>query len=479
MVDSRRPVARLRIWARGEAGGVRLRTTAGAVLVVGLALAVGGVALVLEMRRTLEREVRTAAELRARDVADVLESGTTPEALAVDDVEALLVQVVDPDGDVVASSPNVEGLPPVADIAPGESTEVRVPIDDDQFLAVAVGADTDDGRLVVLVARTLEAVDESTAVVTRLLAVGLPLLLVLVGLTTWRVVGRALRPVDSVRREVDEISAAALHRRVPVPTGGDEIARLAATMNLMLDRLEQAQARQRRFVSDASHELRSPVAAIRQHAEVAIAHPDRTTVGDLAEIVLAEDLRVQRLVDDLLVLARADEQTVDLRRRPMDLDDVVFDEARRARETSSLLVDTSAVSAGRVSADGAALRRVVRNLTDNAIRHARTRIAFALRESDGSVVLAVEDDGQGVPAEDRERVLERFVRLDHARARDEGGAGLGLAIVSELVRAHGGSVVVGTGGLGGARVEVTLPRLPDPGSPAHPGETGRSAGNQR
>ena len=141
------------------------------------------------------------------------------------------------------------------------------------------------------------------------------------------VVGRALAPVEAIRAEVDAISAAALHRRVPDPPADDEIARLARTMNRMLDRLEQAQARQRRFVSDASHELRSPVASIRQHAEVALAHPDRTTTAELAETVLAEDLRLQRLVEDLLLLTRADEHTLALRRRPVDLDDLVFDEA--------------------------------------------------------------------------------------------------------------------------------------------------------
>jgi signal transduction histidine kinase len=313
-----------------------------------------------------------------------------------------------------------------------------------------------------VVARSVEAVGEATGAVAGLLAVGLPLLLAVVGVTTWMVVGRALAPVEAIRTEVDAISAAALHRRVPDPPADDEIGRLARTMNRMLARLEQAQARQRRLVSDASHELRSPVAAIRQHAEVALAHPDRTTVGELAETVLAEDLRLQRLAEDLLLLTRADEHTLALRRRPVDLDDLVFEEARRLRAATGLRVDTGAVSAGRVDGDAAGLRRVLRNLGDNAARHAAGRLAFSLAERDGLVLLGVDDDGPGIPEADRERVFERFVRLDDARARDDGGSGLGLAIVAELVAAHGGTVAIGSSPLGGARVEVTLPRPAEP-----------------
>ena len=229
-------------------------------------------------------------------------------------------------------------------------------------------------------------------------------------------------------------------------------------MNRMLGRLEQAQVRQRRLVSDASHELRSPVAAIRQHAEVALAYPDRTTVGELAGTVLAEDLRLQRLAEDLLLLTRADEHTLALRRRPVDLDDLVFEEARRLRAATGLRVDTTAVSAGRVDGDAAGLRRVLRNLGDNAARHTAGRLALSLAERDGLVLLGVEDDGPGIPEADRERVFERFVRLDDARARDDGGSGLGLAIVAELVAAHGGTVSIDASSLGGARVEVVLPR---------------------
>jgi signal transduction histidine kinase len=458
-----RPRTRLGAIA-GRLGTVRVRTTVAAVLVVGVAMAVGALVLVSVLRSTLTREVRTAAQLRGQDVAELLASEAAPVGpLAVGEADELLIQVLDDDGRVVAASPNAGGLAPVARLRPGESRLVRPPpggpVEDGvELLAVATGADTPLGRRTVVVARSTEDVTEATATVGRLLAIGLPLLLVVVGATTWVVVGRALAPVEAIRTEVDAISAAALHRRVPDPPADDEIGRLARTMNRMLARLEQAQARQRRLVSDASHELRSPVATIRQHAEVALAHPGRTTVGELAETVLAEDLRLQRLAEDLLLLTRADEQTLALRRRPVDLDDLVFDEAGRLREGTGLRVDTTAVSAGRVDGDAAALRRMVRNLADNAARHAGGRLAFSVAERDGVVLLEVDDDGPGIPEADRERVFERFVRLDDARARDDGGSGLGLAIVAELAAAHGGTVAAGSSPLGGTRVAVTLPR---------------------
>jgi signal transduction histidine kinase len=227
----------------------------------------------------------------------------------------------------------------------------------------------------------------------------------------------------------------------------------------MLERLEQGQARQRRFVADASHELRSPVASIRQHAEVAQAHPEGTTLGALAETVAAENLRVERLVDDLLLLTRADEHTLQLQQRPVDLDDLVFEEALRLRESTTLRVDTTRVSAGRVSGDRSALWRALRNLGDNAVRHAASRVAFSLDEQDGAVVLEVDDDGPGIATADRQRVFERFVRLDDARARDVGGSGLGLAIVAEVVGAHHGTISIGHSGLGGARFQVRLPAV--------------------
>ena len=282
------------------------------------------------------------------------------------------------------------------------------------------------------------------------------MLLVVVAITTWFAVGRALAPVEAIRREVDEISAAQLHRRVPQPDADDEIGRLAATMNRMLERLESARNSQRRFVSDASHELRSPITTIRQHAEVAVAHPDRTTARELAEVVLAEQRRMQRLVEDLLLLARADEH-VPLSRAPIDLDDLAFEEGHRLRSTTSLRVDTSGVGAARVLAmpTRCAAYCATSARTPPGTRRAASTSLWPI--VGGDVVLTVDDDGPGIPESERDRVLQRFVRLDEARSRDDGGSGLGLSIVDEVVRAHGGSISISQSPLGGARIQVTLP----------------------
>lgn len=438
------------------AGSVRIRLTVAAVTVVGAALLAGALALVYALSASLTDDVRAGAQRRATELATAVEAGPGQEWPSGTRFEAgELAQILDADGDVVAASARLAGQPPLVRVRPSRSAEIEV--DEEDHLAVTTLADTASGRFTVIVARPLVDVLESTRLVTSILVIGLPLLLGLVAFTTWHIVGRALSAVEAIRGEVDEITAAGLNRRVPEAGGTDEIGRLAATMNLMLDRLERAQASQRRFISDASHELRSPVASIRQHAEVALAHPETTTTADLAENVLAEDLRVQRLVDDLLLLARADEESLQLARRPVDVDDLVFDEGRHLRATTKLRIDTTGVSAGRVDGDAIALRRVLRNLGENSARHARESVAFALAERGDHVVLTVDDDGPGIPEADRGRILERFVRLADARSRDEGGSGLGLAIVAELVTAHGGDVAISESDLGGARVEVTLP----------------------
>ena len=434
---------------------IRAIATAVATIVVAIALVVGAAGLIAALRRTMVDEVAEAARAQAADVVRQLEAGRPP-VLEVAGADEQLIQVMTPAGLVVASSPNMAGRPAVARLAPGQTAQVVTPLDDDEFVAVAEGAQTSDGPRIVLVARALVDVLDTTTVIIKLLIIGLPLLVAVVALTMWFAVGRALAPVEAIRREVDEISAAQLHRRVPQPKADDEIGRLAATMNRMLERLESARNSQRRFVSDASHELRSPLTTIRHHAEVALAHPDRVTAQELADVVLAEQHRMQGLVEDLLLLARADEHAPPSR-APVDLDDLAFEEGHRLRSTTSKRVDTSRVAAARVLGDVNALRRMVRNLGDNAARHASSRVDIALADLGDDVVLTVDDDGPGIPESERERVLQRFVRLDEARSRDDGGSGLGLSIVDEVVRAHGGSMSISQSPLGGARIQVTLP----------------------
>jgi signal transduction histidine kinase len=430
---------------------VRVRVTTAAVGVVGVVLLVGAVTLVWGLHTVLVGEARAAAAARAAEVARVVGSGGDAGAEVAGD-DDVAVAVFGPVGRIRTTAERPADRDALPRLAPGESRVVHLPSDDSSFLAAASSAGA--GRTVVL-ARSLDTVQEPIRALTVLLAVGVPALLLVLGAVTWRAVGRALVPVDEIRAEVDAITASQLHRRVPRRAADDEVGRLADTMNRMLDRLERSRARERRFVADASHELRSPIAAIRQHAEVALARPELG--AGLAGVAHAESLRMQDLVDDLLLLARADEGTLAVRREPVDLDDLVLEEAKRLRAQGGPAVDTRGVSAARVDGDPRALRRVLRNLGDNAARHALGRVALAVSGLDGWAELHVDDDGSGIPASDRAVVFERFVRLDGARARTDGGAGLGLAIVAEVVTAHGGTTAVDVSPLGGARLTVRLP----------------------
>lgn len=454
---------------RGRLGSIRVRTTVAAVIVVSVAMSLASVAMVTVLTRSLTRHVATTALSRADAIAEEIESGIPLGDLVLgvstDDEE--FVQILDDEGDVVGSSPNVAGLATIAGPRPGAPVTIpaRNPPDveplDEPFLLVATDIRGAGDVEALIVGRNLETVAEARTALTIALAVIMPLLLLVVGLVTWLVAARALSPVDAIRAEVDAISTRDLHRRVPDPPGDDEISRLAGTMNRMLERLEAGQQRARRFVSDASHELRSPVAAIRQFAEVALAHPERTAVGELAEVVLEEDARLQRLVEDLLLLTRIDEGTIPHPTGAVDLDDLLLEDAARLRATTDLKIDVRSVSAGRVIGDAEQLERLIRNLTDNAARHARGVIRLSLQEVDGRTILCVDDDGIGVAPAERERVFQRFVRLDAARDRDSGGSGLGLSIVREVATFHGGSVRILDSDLGGTRFEVDLPAHPD------------------
>jgi signal transduction histidine kinase len=338
---------------------------------------------------------------------------------------------------------------------PADESTVRVVIDGEPYLVRSYDLDDD---LVVVVGRTLDQAADAVGATSLALSVAISIALVLIGIVIWVVVRRALAPVERMRKLVDNIDESGLHRRVPASGVGDELDRLAGTLNGMLDRLEQAQLTQRRFVSDASHELRSPLATLRQHAELARAHPQSTAPGELAELVLAESERMQHLVEALLLLARLDERRGPGTLTSVDLDDLALAEVRRVRALGVVNVDASEIAPARVQGNERLLATALRNLVENARRHARAHVRISLEEhTEGTVVLDVDDDGAGIPVADRERVFERFTRLDEGRARDAGGSGLGLAIVREVVRAHDGDVVVYDSDLGGARFVVTLP----------------------
>jgi signal transduction histidine kinase len=429
---------------------LRVRITFVATAVVAVALVAGAVVFAFVVRASLLDGVTQSAEAYASALAETVDNSGESQLNPDDDGDRFF-QLQNDDGQIVAASDDAENLGAVPEASYDDHRTVRVEGDD--YLLVA---DDYDGGVVV-VGQSVDDVSETLGTVTSLLAVAVPVVVLLVGVTTWIVVGRALRPVERMRREVDAVSASRLDTRLAEPGTADEIGRLAVTLNSMLDRLDSSQSAQRRFISDASHELRSPLASLRQFAEVAQAHPDRVTAGELSDAILDEGARLERLVDGMLTLARSDEHGLAAARRPVDLDDVVLAEVRRLRASTTLRIDASAVGAARIDGDPALIAGLVRNLVDNAARHASTAIAVELAESAGEVVLAVDDDGDGIPAAERERVFDRFVRLDDARARESGGSGLGLSIVREIATAHGGGVTVHQGALGGARFEVRLP----------------------
>lgn len=452
-----------------------------ATVLVAVVLAVGGAVVGLVLRTTLADDVERAAVLRARDLAALVADGAVPRTIPIAGRDEALVQVV-VGGRVVAASANVRGAPPVvaAPPPPGEVVVTRadgLPVPDEAdepfVVAATTARPTPDGTpATVIVAASLEPVDEAMA---RAGAIGLaawPVTVAALSWAMWLVVGRTLAPVEAIRAEAEAIGGSALHRRVPEPAAHDEVGRLARTLNRMLARIEASAQRQERFVADAAHELRTPIAAVRARLEAARAAPEPPDWDAVADDVLAATASVETLTEQLLVLARADGGALDRRHRAVDLDDVVVDvavaptpsdPAAAPGSTGPPRVDVSAVEPVQLRGDPVLIEQVVRNLVDNARRHAAARIAVSTRLEGDRAVLLVDDDGPGVPADQRAAVFERFTRLDHARARDDGGAGLGLAIVAALVAAHEGTVRIVDSPLGGARVEVTFPAGRAPG----------------
>lgn len=443
---------------RGRRRSIRVTLTVVAAGVVAVALAGAAIVLLAVLRASLEQGVTDAARLRAHDVAALARSGNLPESLSFPGEERSVIQVVDPSGDVLASTANIDGENAISvPSAPASTYATRqLPIGDGQrFLVVVTSLDTARGPLTIVSAESLEQVDATLGTVRTTVAAGATLLVGLVAALAWLGVRRSLRPVERIRTEVAEITASDLGRRVPEPPGNDEIARLAVTMNRMLDRLEVASKRQGRFVADASHELRSPLTALRAQLEIGLARPARADWPERVTAALAETDRVHALVEDLLLLARigrSDPQSCG----PCDVVKIAREEVARAHALGRVRPALGGVDRALVSGAPEQLVRALRNVLDNALRHARAYVRVEIGHSGPDVTIDVSDDGRGIPPEERERVFERFVRLDAARARDDGGTGLGLAIVREIVTAHRGKVYI-LGSDRGTRVRITLP----------------------
>jgi signal transduction histidine kinase len=345
--------------------------------------------------------------------------------------------------------------------SPGDrqKEERHLPGDHDEpFWIVAEGVTTPAGERTVLVAESMDTVDDAIGAVIVALLLGLPLLTVATGVATFLFVGRTLRPVEAMRRQAATITARNLHERLPVPAADDEIAALASTMNTMLDRIEASSAVQRRFVGDASHELRSPLATVRANADLLDAVDLPESAARSVGRIRTESTRMSRLVEDLLLLARADNDQLRARRLDVDLDDLVYTERERLAELHPQLNVRASFDPVRVSGDPDALLRAVRNLVDNSIRHARKTVTITVGSHDRMAEIVIGNDGPPIPAADRERIFDRFVRLDGSRSRADGGSGLGLSIARDIVIAHGGTLTVDDIDKGAAmRIRLPLP----------------------
>ena len=445
---------------------IRLRLTlisAGLMAAVLVALAVF---LVNRLEADLIATVDAGLRSRASVLIDRIGEGGGVSSSNLTEGDEAFAQLLASDGSIVVSSPGLTD--PIL-----STQEVSAVVGVDVInRTVDTGDDPVDGRLlitrtgdgdVLVVGASLEDQRDAVAGLTSLLLIGIPAAVALASIVGWIVAGAALRPVERLRLEADAISASEPGRRLPVPDTGDELSRLAASLNRMLERLQEAMEQERRFVADASHELRTPLANLRAEVDLALRRA-RTAdeLGAALRSVREETDRLGRLAEDLLVLARLSEDGLHLRREPTDLGRLIAETAESfAGRAESLGVDlvTEADRDLIALVDGMRLRQAVGNLLDNALRSTprEGRVVAAARATPVGPTLEVTDTGPGFPPEFRDQAGEGFRRPDLARGRTSGGAGLGLAIVRAIVDAHGGAVHFGNGADGGARVSISLP----------------------
>jgi signal transduction histidine kinase len=430
--------------------GIRKRSVLSAVVVVTVSLLVGGAFLLLVLQSSLTSAAWSSLSVRANDAARLLEEEgieETQSTLAEDRRSAEQVQIIDEANRVVAWTNRRLRTDPISTLRPaaGQTAKEELPGvpalgGDDEVLVSARGVEVHGKPYVVLVAAPLEVQTETLRTVGLLLLAAAPPLVALVAVAVWVLVGQSLKTVERIRRQVSEIDGRRLSERVEMPPTDDEIAALASTMNEMLDKLEHSNNSHRAFFSDASHELRSPLSTLVTTAEVASLDKSGKTWLDMQQTVLSESSRMQSLVEDLLTLAKVDAHQLQLEIEDVDLEEVLDSEIKRLRTVSSLEI-TSALQPVRVRGDERRLAQVFRNLLDNAARHAKSAIRIGMERRSGKVVVSVDNDGEIISSEDRNRVFERFARLDASRSTDGGGSGLGLAISREIMGAHGGAVV--------------------------------------
>ncbi len=441
---------------------LRVRLTMVAGLVITGAVVLGIVLLYLLQVQSVDRTLDGQLRAYAVEITESASTGAWPRVLNSSTLDAdAEAQVIAPNGHVLAATRTLAGLPAMYTVAGNSETPQRTGAADgiipDDVRVVAVRQIV-GGQLVTILAGT------PTGLLTQLreaftsnLLLGFPVILLVAAGTVWLIVGRVLRPVEEIRHAVTEITSADLSRRVPEPGTPDEIGSLARTMNDMLVRLENSAGRQRRFVADASHELRSPLAAIRTTLEVGLAHRDRVPWPEIAERAARQSDRLETLIGQLLLLARADEHQLTARTSEVDVDRLLRD-IDDTTPAGHLTVILESAGDSKVPGHADHLERLFRNVLDNAVRHAATTVHIRTTTTDERVVTEIADDGPGIPAEDRERVFDRFVRLDGSRDRASGTSGLGLAIAREIVTAHRGGISVADTEGHGTTVVTWLPR---------------------
>ena len=469
-----------RFSARAIIDSVRIRLTFAVSVIFAGALTLAAVGLVRQVENALVNDVQIRNDTVAQALGKMLSanridalSATDPSQLSGDfaqgyDTDVLreglnesVAYVQGPGSAAVGTADNIfdrirQGVTGEAIPLFGKALPSR--IDDQEYVVSRVKVQSPQGDMILSVASSLEPIRRTVDRVANALVFAVPTLVAAVAILAWLMTGRALRPVSAITSRAQEITGSTLDQRVPEPRTDDEIGQLARTMNAMLDRLESASERQKRFVSDASHELRSPVASIRLQMETALMRPEQADWEAVGRTVLAEDQRLSSLVDNLLALARLEEGQ-SRPRSEVDLDEICHDQLARPRRVP---VDRSGVLAGRVFGVRDELTSVVRNLIDNAERHATSAVKVSVSTKGPWVRLVVEDDGPGVEVNLRDKVFERFARLQEGRSRDAGGAGLGLALTKRIVETHGGNIFIEESPLGGAAFVVELPTAEHP-----------------
>jgi signal transduction histidine kinase len=472
---------------------LRLRITAGALALVAGLLCGAGLLVIAAVQREMTGQIDAALRADADFTQRLLISGSgLPTAEGPTD---LYVQFVGPDGRVMGAGTAAAGRPALASPNAGATTIVDATDEQLGDLRVLSTPVPNNPKVTLVLARSSSTVTAVHDTLVRLLAGLIVVGSVLLGCLVWFVVGRALRPVDEMRRTVDALDDRDLQTRIDSPRTGDELERLADTLNDLLSRLEQAVDREHQFIADASHELRTPIAGLRAVLETEAADPSLVVLTRADALARLDQLR--DLVEQLLALERTDAQEPS--HHPVDLDELVLGQARQLARTTTLRIDTSRVSGGQVAGRDTDLARVVENLATNAARYARSTVALSVAQAGETVEFVVADDGPGIDVADRARIFERFATLDDARgpkateaggeasdstnptnsnnssdrAANEHGAGLGLSIVAAIVARHGGRVDVEDNPGGGARFVVRLPAF----VPAAPDRS--SAGRHR